>query len=243
MTSRRRDLLIAASAVCFLVACALIRGGLLRSERFGDVGLYADDAHRMLHGEIPYRDFFVEYPPGSLVVFILPALVSTAHYTTVFKALMAVCGAATIVLIGRAAWAVGHSYRRTAAILTLFALAPVAVGPLLLDEFDLWPALVTVAGLVLLLRGREQAGCGLLGFGVATKVFPAAILPAAIVWIYRRSGRRAALRALAVAIVVAAATYVVFVALGPGGVWYSIEVQARRGLQKRTSSKARTGRS
>ncbi len=38
--------------------------------------------------------------------------------------------------------------------------------------------------------------------------------------------------ALAAAVVVAALTYVVFVILGPGGVWYSIEVQARRGLQK-----------
>jgi uncharacterized membrane protein len=232
MTRRRRTLIIAASAVGFLVASALIRGGLVHSEHFGDVGLYADDAHRIVNGQIPYRDFFYEYPPGSLVVVILPALVSTAHYATLFKVLMAVCGVATIVVTGRVSAAMGHSYRRTVALYVLFALVPVAAGPLLLDEYDLWPALITVGGLALLLAGRERLGSGLLGFGVATKVFPVLILPAALVWLYRRSGRRAALYALATAVAVAAATYVVFVALGPGGVWYSLQVQARRGLQK-----------
>ena len=73
-TLRRRPRVAALgiAVVAFLVESLLIRGGILRSEQFGDVSLYATDAHRMLHGQIPYRDFFFEYPPGALVVFIAP---------------------------------------------------------------------------------------------------------------------------------------------------------------------------
>jgi len=230
---------VTAIAVCvFLVECLFIRGGLLSHERFGDVALYATDAHRMLDGQIPYRDFFVEYPPGALVTFIVPAIVSTAHYTTLFKILMAVLGAATICVAAVVAAKLGESPRRSAVALAWIAITPLLLGPLLLDEYDLWPTLLACLALLALLAGRERVGAGLLGFGAATKVYPAAILPAALVWIYRRSGRRAAVQGLVAAAVVAAATYVVFVVLGPGGVWASVEIHLRRGLQKESLGSA-----
>ena len=236
---RRPRVAVAAGAVAvFVVGCLFIRGGVLKHERFGDVALYAADAHRILDGQIPYRDFFVEYPPGALVAFIAPALVSMGHYTTLFKIFMAVLGAATICVAAAVAASAGKSSRRSALALAWIAISPVLLGPLLLDEYDLWPTLLTCLALLALFRGRERLGAGLLGFGAATKVFPAAILPAALVWIYRRFGRRAALQALGVAVAVAAATYVGFVALGPGGVWSSLEIQARRGLQKESLGSA-----
>jgi hypothetical protein len=192
----------------------------------------------MLHGQIPYRDFFFEYPPGALAAFIAPALVSMAHYTTLFKILMALFGAATICVAAAIAASVEDSPRRSAVALGWIAISPVLLGPVLFDEYDLWPTLVTCLALLALLRGRDRLGAGLLGFGAATKVFPAAILPAALVWIYRRSGRRAALQALGVAIGVAAATYVVFVALGPGGVRAGFDIQFNRGLQKESLGSA-----
>lgn len=220
------------AAVIFLVACLVVRGGLLSSERFGDVALYATDAHRILDGQVPYRDFFFEYPPGTLVALIGPALISIAHYVVLFKTLMAVLGAATVLLAARVADAAGLPARSTAAALGFVAVSPVLLGPLFLDEYDLWPALLTVAAMLALLHGRDGLGAGLLGFGAATKVFPAAILPLALVWIYRRTGRREAVRALVVAVAVAFVTYIVFVAIAPGGVWSSISIHLRRGLQK-----------
>ena len=233
-----RPLVAAAAAVVFLVACALIRGGLLRGEQLGDVRLYAQYARRMVDGRVPYRDFFFEYPPGSLPAILLPGLVSTAHYTVLFKWLMALCGVATILLADRIASAAGMAAGRAALILGALALAPLALGPIVLDEYDLWPALVTVGALLALVAGRDRLGCGLLGFGAAAKVFPAAILPVALVVIYRRTGSAAAKRALLSFAVAAVATYVAFVALAPGGVWYSTHVQLRRGLQKESLGSA-----
>ncbi len=226
------------AAAVFVLACTVIQGGLARARQYGDVRLYEHYGHEMMSGRIPYRDFFMEYPPGSIVTFILPALVSTAHYTTLFKILMALCGAATVLLVTWIAQVTGMARPRVAAVLTALAVAPVALGPIVVNAFDLWPTLVTVAAVLALVSDRDRLGAGLLGFGAATKVFPAAILPAALVWIYRRSGRRAARDALLAFIAVAAATYVVFVVIAPGGVWFSTHVQLRRGLQKESFGSA-----
>ena len=42
-----------------------------------------------LDGRLPYRDVFVEYPPGAFVVLLPPAIVTDDHYRTLFKILMA----------------------------------------------------------------------------------------------------------------------------------------------------------
>jgi uncharacterized membrane protein len=238
LLQRPRVAVTAVAVLAFVVECLFIRGGLLSHERFGDVGLYASDAHRMLEGQVPYRDFFFEYPPGALAPIIAPALISTAHYTLLFKILATVLGAATLCVAAGVSASAGLSLRRTALALGSMALAPLLLGPLLLDEYDLWPALITCLALLVVLRGRDRFGAGLLGLGAATKVFPVVIVPAAVVWVYKRSGRRPALRFLTIAIAVAAALYLVFAALGPGGVWYSLEIQARRGLQKESLGSA-----
>jgi hypothetical protein len=238
LRQRPRVVVTAVAVLAFVVECLFIRGGLLSHEQFGDVGLYAADARLMLDGQVPYRDFFFEYPPGALAPFIVPALVSTAHYTLLFKILMTVLGAATLCTAAGVATSAGLSLRRTALALASMAISPLLLGPLLLDEYDLWPTLITGLALLAVLRGRDSLGAGLLGLGTATKVFPVVIVPAAVAWVYRRSGRRHALRFLTVAIAVAAALYLVFAALGPGGVWYSLEIQARRGLQKESLGSA-----
>ena len=49
-------------ALLFLASCALVRGGLFDSARYGDAAYYGHYAHEMASGKWPYRDFFDEYP-------------------------------------------------------------------------------------------------------------------------------------------------------------------------------------
>src|SRR3954447_6558397 len=98
--SRRDAWRAAAVAIpAYVAACAVPDGGLFRAARFRDVHLYQGFAHSVFDGAVPYRDFFMEYPPGALAVFLPPELFGSAHYNAAFKILMALCGAATIALV------------------------------------------------------------------------------------------------------------------------------------------------
>src|SRR5919202_4976708 len=82
----------------YLAACAVPDGGLFRAARFRDVHVYQGYAEKLLDGSLPYRDVFVEDPPGAFAVFLPPAAFGADHYNAAFKSLMALCGLATILL-------------------------------------------------------------------------------------------------------------------------------------------------
>ena len=71
-------------------------GGLFRAERYRDVHIYGLYADGFLRGEIPYRDVFVEYPPGAFVVFLPPAALPGGAYNAAFTPRMALCGIAAL---------------------------------------------------------------------------------------------------------------------------------------------------
>jgi uncharacterized membrane protein len=167
------------------------------------------------HGQVPYRDFAVEYPPGALPVFVAPA--PFADYAGAFAWLMAICGSALVLVVA--------AIRRDAA--WFVALAPVLVGSLILSRFDLWPALLLAGALAALLAGRDRLGWALLGGAVAAKLWPLVVVPLALVWAYRR-GR---LGAAAYGALVVALAFVPFLVLSPGGTWDSLSGQASRPLQ------------
>jgi uncharacterized membrane protein len=206
----------------YLVACAVAYGGLFSHAYPGDVGTYAEYGRALVHhGRIPYRDFYDEYPPGSVPVFALPALIWDAHYVLVFKLLMTACGLGFTVC---AAWTVrrlGLSAWRLAPIV----LAPVLMGPVFLNRYDPLPAFLVSLALIALLRGQELLPGALLGVGTALKLYPVLVLPVAA----RRV--RSVVRA-GIAYVAAGAVLVLpFFALAPGGVGFSLWTQLKRHLQ------------
>jgi len=148
----------AAAIPIYLAGCAVPDGGLFRAARFRDLHIYQGYAEKLLHGALPYRDVFVEYPPGAFAVFLPPAAFGSDHYNAAFKCLMALCGVATLVLVALVLAELGASPRRLYVALLLLALSPVALGPISLNTYDAWPALLTVLALWLLLREREVLG-------------------------------------------------------------------------------------
>jgi uncharacterized membrane protein len=215
----------------YVAACAVPDGGLFRSARFRDVHVYQGYAERLLHGALPYRDVFVEYPPGAFAVFLPPAAFGAAHYNAAFKTLMALCGAATIVLVALVLAELGASQRRVWVAVGLLALSPLALGPISLNTYDAWPALLTVLALWLLLRGWELPAFAVLGLAVATKVYPLVLVPLAAWFLWRRADTRRVLVALGVLVVCAAAAIAPFAAYSSHGVYESFHAQASRGLQ------------
>src|ERR671910_1654697 len=130
---------------------------------------------------------------------------------------MALCGIAMLFLVAVVLARLGASTKRLWVALVLLALSPIALGPISLNTYDAWPALLTVAALALLVAGRPVAALGLVGVALAAKVYPVVLLPPALVFVWRTAGRAVALRALGAFAVVSAAIVGPFLALAPDG--------------------------
>ena len=116
------------------------------------------------------------------------------------------------------------------ACVALVGLAPLALGTVVLTRFDLWPALLTVGALAALAGGRDRLGLGVLGLATAAKLYPAVLLPVALIYAARR-GRQNALAALVAFMGAVFLCFLPFLLLAPEGVWASIEKQTGRPLQ------------
>jgi len=215
----------------FVGACAVPDGGLFRAARFRDVHLYQRYTEALLNGHVPYRDFFMEYPPGAFAVFLPPGAATHSHYNAAFKALMALCGAVALVLVAFVLVRLQASVARVWIAVLLVAASPVALGPISLNTYDAWPALLTVAALALLLARREVIALAVLGLAFAAKVYPVVLLPVALVWTWRTRGRRTALAAAGAFATVALVVVLPFLVLAPHGLVESFRAQAARGLQ------------
>jgi glycosyl transferase family 87 len=221
----------AAAIPVYLAACAVPDGGLFRAARFRDVHIYEGYAEKLLHGALPYRDMFVEYPPGAFAVFIPPTALGSDHYNAAFKSLMALCGVATIVLVALVLAELGASRRRVYAAVALLALSPAALGPISLNTYDAWPALLTVLALWLFLRERDVLAFAALGLAITAKVYPLVLVPIVCVLVWRRAGPRRVGTGLAALVAVVVVVVAPFVAYAPHGVFESFRAQAERGLQ------------
>lgn len=224
--------------VLFASAWAVLHVGFYNRDQLRDTPVYQRYGNAIARGEVPYRDFSVEYPPGALPMFALPGLAEPGHdqdvtpgFRHTFEALMWVCGAVALLAMAVVLQAVGADQLRVWGALAFAALVPLALGSVVLSRFDLWPAALVVASLAALASGWLRLGSGLLGLAVAVKLFPVVLVPLAIAYAWRRGGRREAALCTGVLVAVVAVVFAPFVVLSPRGVWHSLTVQLTRPLQ------------
>jgi hypothetical protein len=227
VTARKSELLQLALALgLFLIAWTLLHVGFYERDQIIDTPVYESYGTAVEDGHVPYRDFDVEYPPGALPVFVLPAFLDT-DFRTAFEWLMALCGAGMIVAVALAARRLGLGV-----VPPLFvALSPLAIGSVLLTRFDLWPAMLAAFALAAIVSERLRLGHALLGAAVAAKLYPAVLLPLSLAYVWRRRGRREALVCATAFVAVVLAVYVPFLLIAPGGVAESFGRQLSRPLQ------------
>jgi uncharacterized membrane protein len=229
---RRDALLVVLGLAAFLVSCAVARGGFFSSVDPGDVGRYHDFARLMQKGQLPYRDFYMEYPPGAIPTFLAPlALTGLAHYNLAFKFTVALAGLGVIVTCAIALRLLSAERSRIFATYALLVASPAALGAVELNRYDLWPTLLCVLALAALLAGRPRLGFGLLAAGCVVKIFPLVVLPVAALYVFRSRGRAVLDGALKTFAVVFLILVLPFAALAPGGLWYSVYTQSIRHLQ------------
>jgi uncharacterized membrane protein len=195
-----------------------------------DVEGYYSYATKMSQGQVAYRDFSVEYPPGALAVFYLPYLVShnPQGYDIAFAFEMLffdIIGLLLLLGIGRKArispWT----------CLIGYTLAMMAIGSIMVQRFDMVPAVLTLGAMYAFSRGNYKTAWAILAIGTMTKLFPGLLAPLFLVYQWRRGGLRRVMPSLVTFTVVMLAISVPLMVLNSHGFLSSFTVQSRRPLQ------------
>jgi hypothetical protein len=120
-------------------ACCIALGGLMTSRFAVDVDRYADFGHRILGGEVPYRDFFMEYPPGAIPAFLPPGIAYAGDFLLTFKLVMTACGLAVLAFVLAILRHLGAERTRALRAVGFVAAAPIALGPVFLNAMTCGP--------------------------------------------------------------------------------------------------------
>ena len=214
LQSRRN--VVAGAVALFGLSCLI----LWRTPADGDVSELQGYGHAILAGQVPYRDIAIEYPPGSLPLFTLPAL---GHFVTWYRVENAVGWALVIALTGLLLFDVHRDRRGNGVLLGLLALAPLAIAPFSLLRFDAWPT-ACVLGTLVLLRRHPTLALAVLGVGTLVKTWPILLLPLLLVHGIPR-------RALATFAAVVVAGWAPFALIAHGGAYNSVAFQLDRHLE------------
>ena len=196
-----------------------------------DTPVYKGYGESIAAGEVPYRDFDLEYPPAALPVFWLPTLGPAEDYGTIFELLMLGCAAAALAFVLLALSALGAPPGRLLFAAVLVGLFPLALGTVVLTRYDLWPAALAAGALAALLAGRGRIALGVLALAVAAKVYPLVLLPPALLFVWRRRGPAEAAACLAAFVAVLAVVVAPFAVVAPEGLLDSLDRQLGRPLQ------------
>jgi hypothetical protein len=197
-------------------------------EGSNDLEIYRQAGESVLRGAVPYRDFFLEYPPGSLPAFLPPALLSDtwAGFIDLFSSEMALALVAALILVALTARRVGGLPAWPIPTLT-FAAGALLLYPVAVTRYDAVVALaLATAAFAATVRGRYSVlAHAAVGLGAAAKLVPAlAVVPLVF-------ARRGAVVGLAVFSGVVAIFFVPALVLGGGGFVESFAYHADRGLQ------------
>jgi len=172
------------------------------AEQSSDIRVYREAGEAILAGNVPYRDFFIEYPPGSLLAFVPPAFFTTnpKDFATFFASEMALVLVATLVLTACAARILLGWWWPLPA--TVFTVAALLLYPVAVTRYDAIVALTLaaagalIAGVSTLGRTHTAGTAALtaawasLGFGAAVKLVPALATAPLVLFTGSRQGLR-----------------------------------------------------
>ena len=232
ITSVRRPARAAAlGLLVFAIATAAPNVQFRDAENVGDTHLYQEYGEKVRNGKVPYADFYLEYPPAAIPVFVAATTGSSERYATHSKWLQWLLGAGAIVLAVAALARAGERSRRLYVAAVLAAVSPVLLGRVTFTRFDFWPALLTMAALVFAVGRQGRLAAAALAVGTAAKVYPVVLLPLLAARVARSAGRREAILLVGIYTALLLAIVAPFAAVGAGGLRFSLSVQLDRPLQ------------
>ncbi len=195
-----------------------------------DVELYFEYASFMAAGDIPYRDFSVEYPPLSLLFMLLPLLFvsSIEGYADVFAGMILVFNTAGLVFVSSLSRKLGLHHTKT---LTIYTLAFFALGDITINRFDVIPAILTLVAIYYHVSGKNKLSWLFLGLGALVKLYPLILAPIFGIYYLQKKQYRPLLKGLSVFSITGMAVALPIVIINFSGFWEFIDFHLSRGLQ------------
>lgn len=178
----------------------------------GEIWLYYSFADHLQNHLLPYKGFFPEYPPLSLIPFWIAGLMGSQWFTIVYYLLIGVFLLLTSWLIHRLG---KNPYIFLASVLSL--------GGLLWDRFDIFPAFLSLWAVYFWYRKKEVAGSFVLSLAILTKIYPMVLIP--LFWKRKNVAKKLLAFILPIAVV-----YLVVTNYG-GSFNKLLEFQGKRGLE------------
>lgn len=216
-------------AIHLLILAVVFKSDLYSGMRYSSIGLFFNTSSNLFNGQIPYRDFIIEYPPAALIFFSLPHLFVSSYstYTVAFIVEIALFDLAGLVIISSVSRHLGLSQWKT---LTVFTLALLAVGPIIINSYDLIPSMLVLLALYFFHVGKQKTAWVVLALGTMTKYYPVVIAPIFLLHhLYHRQYRQASAGVI-VFVITLAAIVGPFLVLSPEGLWESFKYHIQRGL-------------
>jgi hypothetical protein len=197
---------------------------------YSATGIYLGYASRVFDGQMPYRDFNLEYPPLALLFFLIPRLF-TAQWT-VFAVLyqseiliFAWLGLWVTFLIarklGKAPWK----------LLAPYTLAILFIGPIIGQQYDIFPAVMMLFSIYYFWLGRHKTSWLWLAFGILTKLYPALLVPLYALIYLRNRQFQTLLTGIGVLVLTSLIMLSPFLISGPQHLMSLVEYHSQRGIQ------------
>ncbi len=196
----------------------------------GSLRLFFLDSSRTLSGAVPYRDFLLEYPPGSLLVMLLPNLFAPgflAYRAAYFVEMTILDGIMVATLFASARTARLSTLR----VLGLYTGGILLLGPMIEYRLDLAPAVLTALAVLAWQRRWMTPAALVLAAGVATKAYPLILLPPLLFDAWREGGVRRLVTPLLIFVVALGAFLGPLLLAGSEGIANALRFQLDRHLQ------------
>jgi len=195
-----------------------------------DVELYFEYADLIFTGNVPYRDFAVEYPPLAFLFLVIPRFFSgnLMGYADGFAVLMVAFDIAGLFFLSRIAHSMRLPHFKT---LLIYTVVFYLLGDIVINRFDVIPAVMSLAAMYFYTAGKNKTAWFVLALGVLTKIYPAVLAPLfALPYVFSREYRPLC-KSLAVFALTGAVFSLPFLIASPTGFWDFISFHSDRGLQ------------
>jgi len=200
----------------------------------GDIQIYFNYAGNILRGLIPYRDFALEYPPGALPFFLLPRLFSGdvmrfRGFFMVEVMLVDLLGLLLVLFYCRKR-GFSQAYQGLAGL--FYTALPAVLGLISYQRFDLIPAVIVLAAVVLFDSGCRIPAWFMLGFGFAVKLYPVILTPVFLFKSYRdKTLKTDLLFGIPAAVLSTALLWVPLMIVSGNKFWFFLKYHGERGIQ------------